>query len=441
MLKPRTSMYRTPPHCPVAARRLTLWAASLMGAAWLSVAVVSAQDTAEGDGPRTIQYTIQQGDTCYGIAQRFFGNPRQCHEIIYRYNPHMGNDPHNIRPGVTITIPVRDQNAPDARVTRANRDVQARSSGSGAWRAARRGLGLFRGWHVSTEEESSAELTFRDETQVQMRENTLVIIYGGSSAQSARRQTSQATLERGTLRSRLGSQRLAVETPSGGADLNGGSSVVSVDDEGASRVSNHDGGTAAVRSADGATVRVRPGFGTAVERGQRPMRPRPLPPAPTLVDGSPTRFVGLAEVGGTIRGEWTEVENARSYRVEISTEADGSGLIAAVQAPSTTRSFEVHRLPPGTYYVAFATIDEHGLESRPSARTALDVGLVGIQRPGQELNADDVQAGDWARAADVVAVPRGTRLVSPEGFRCRLSDEPAPVGRRSGCRHRSGRDH
>ena len=40
-------------------------------------------------------------------------------------------------------------------------------------------------WHVSTEEAASAEVTFRDESQIQMRENTLVIIYGGTANDTA----------------------------------------------------------------------------------------------------------------------------------------------------------------------------------------------------------------------------------------------------------------
>jgi phage tail protein X len=197
---------------PRTSQRAVLGALLVTALALVLRAPAAAQD---GGGEDTILYTIQVGDTCYGIAQRFFGNPRQCHEVIYRYNPHMGSDASNIRPGVTITIPVRNQNAPDARVTRTARDVQARSSSSADWRSARRGLGLYRGWHVSTEESASAEVTFRDESQIQMRENTLVIIYGGTAENTARRRTSQATLERGTLRSRLGDLRLQVATPSG----------------------------------------------------------------------------------------------------------------------------------------------------------------------------------------------------------------------------------
>lgn len=380
----------------------------------------------DGSGEETIRYTIQVGDTCYGIAQRFFGNPRQCHEVIFRYNPHMGTDASNIRPGVTITIPVRNQDAPDARVTRTAREVQARSSSSADWRSARRGLGLYRGWHVSTEEAASAEVTFRDESQIQMRENTLVIIYGGSADNTARRRTSQATLERGTLRSRLGDLRLQVDTPSGETELNGGSSVVTVDGEGGSVVSNHSGGAARVRGASGAPVTVQPGFGSTVVRGERPARPRPLPAAPQLTAETQRTVIGVVGTGGTLVGEWAEVPNAAYYRVELSSEADGSGLIAAVQAPASIRRFEVHRLPAGTYYLALATIDATRLESRPSERVPLSVALVGLQAPGApEADLTSVAEGDWGRAASAPAVLRGTRFFSPAGFACGLSDGPA----------------
>jgi len=404
-------------------KRAVMSALFVSALALLPRAPAAAQD---GGGDDTIQYTIQVGDTCYGIALRFFGNPRQCHEVIYRYNPHMGSDASNIRPGVTITIPVRNQNAPDARLTRTAREVQARSSSSADWRSARRGLGLYRGWHVSTEESASAEVTFRDESQIQMRENTLVIIYGGTAENTARRRTSQATLERGTLRSRLGDLRLQVATPSGEAQLNGGSSVVTVDGEGSSVVSNHSGGSARVRGATGAPVTVRPGYGSTVVRGERPARPRPLPATPTLTGETRRSVVGVVGAGGTLVGEWAEVPGAAYYRVELSSEPDGSGLIAAVQAPATIHRFEVHRLPAGTYYLALATIDSARLESRPSERIPLTVSLVGLQAPGApEADRTSVTEGDWGRPAEAPAVLRGTRFFSPDGFACGLADGPA----------------
>lgn len=392
-------------------------------AAFLLPGHALAQEQDSGD-EETIRYTIQRGDTCYGIAQRYFGNPRQCHEVIYRYNPQMGRDPHNIRPGVTITIPVRrprqsNDEGPDARVTRRRQSVQARASASAQWGPAQRGQSLFRGWRVNTESGASAELTFRDSSRVQMRENTLVIIYGGESSRTSRRATGQATLERGTLRSRLGELRMQVDTPDASAALNGGSSVISVDEEGTARVSNHSGGGARVRSGSGgAPVTVQPGFGSEVARGQRPSRPRRLPAAPSLEEGTPTVVVGIAEQGATLRASWSEVPNARSYRVEISTEEDGTGLIAAVQAPANVRSVEVHRLPAGTYYIGLATIDRRRFESRPAARRGVRAAIVGLQAPGSDEPQTDVETGDWTTTPEAPTTLRGTRIVSPEGLTC-----------------------
>ena len=102
---------------PRTSQRAVLGALLVTALALVLRAPAAAQD---GGGEDTILYTIQVGDTCYGIAQRFFGNPRQCHEVIYRYNPHMGSDASNIRPGVTITIPVRNPNAPDGNMRHPN---------------------------------------------------------------------------------------------------------------------------------------------------------------------------------------------------------------------------------------------------------------------------------------------------------------------------------
>ena len=263
-------------------------------------------------------------------------------------------------------------------------------------------------------------------SQIQMRENTLVIIYGGSADNTARRRTSQATLERGTLRSRLGDLRLQVDTPSGETELNGGSSVVTVDGEGSSVVSNHSGGSARVRGASGAPVTVRPGFGSTVVRGERPARPRPLPATPQLTADTSRSVIGVVGTGGTLVGEWAEVPNAAYYRVELSSEADGSGLIAAVQAPASIRRFEVHRLPAGTYYLALATIDGTRLESRPSERVPLTV-LNFVMRTGKSIVLDDAADGDWSRDGSRLAFVHWRELDAQDIERVRRQLEALPL--------------
>ncbi|MFK7998311.1 MAG: hypothetical protein AB8H86_01895 [Polyangiales bacterium] len=369
----------------------------------------------------TYEYTVREGDTCAAIAGRAFGNRRR-YDIIHLYNPNMGPPPHRLVAGSTLTLP--RNTGPDARITAFQREVQARQPSATDWRSASRGLGLFRGWRVNTLEESTAELTFQDDSQVHMRENTLVIIYGGSDESARRVTTTRAELQRGTLRSHLGALRLQVDTPGSETSLDGGDAVVSVDPEGTSRVSNHDGGQARVRSSSGGTVRVAPGFGSAVARGQRPTRPRPLPPAPTWVDG-PARFSGIASEGGSISGEWSAVETARVYRIEVRKSGE-EAVVAAAEVPNNVTRFEVHRLPAGEYEVRLSTLDNEFFESRPSQARTVHVALARLVIPGVET--EDALPDP---SADV-ETPRallGTIVAAPEGLNCSLqSAAPSTVG-------------
>ncbi|MEM6956521.1 MAG: FecR domain-containing protein, partial [Myxococcota bacterium] len=294
------------------------------------------------------------------------------------YNPQIGPPPHHLQPGTILRLP-RAGIRPDAELTFARRDVQARQPSASDWSRAEEGLDLFRGWRVNTLDESRAELTFADDSQVQMRANTLVIIYGGE-ARRARRSTTRAELQRGTLRSHLGELRLQVDTPGGETRLRGGDAVVSVDDEGTSTLSNHEGGQAEVRGRSGGRVRVAPGYGSRVARRSRPTPPRPLPPAPTFESGS-THFVGLASEGATLTASWGAVPDARVYRVELRI-AGETPVVAAAEVPANVRNVEVHRLPAGTYEVRLSTIDTSFFESRPSEPRSATVALLELDGEG-----------------------------------------------------------
>jgi len=111
-----------------------------------------------------------------------------------------------------------DAGEPDATLAAARRRVEARGPRAERWSGARVGQPLEGGWQVATHDASSATLAFRDESVLEMREHTLVVIYGGSR-RLARRTDARATLERGALRSRLSELAgiVDVETPRWGA--------------------------------------------------------------------------------------------------------------------------------------------------------------------------------------------------------------------------------
>jgi hypothetical protein len=400
-------------------------------------------------------YTVQEGDTCTGIAQRVLGD-RSAYELIHRYNPAMGPSPHKLVAGTVLKLPrvgKSDGPAPDARLTDKLGQVAVKEPTVEDWQHALRGMPLFRQWRVRSQQRSSAEVTFRDGAAIQMRENTVVIIYGSSKRATLQRVLT-ASLESGALRTRLAeldkATTVVVETPSAESRVQAGEALVSVDDGGTSRVANHRGGAVRVRSrtrgrAKGRTVQVAEGMGSQVDPGKEPSPPRPLPATPVWVAGE-RAFAGEAERGGRIRGAWEPVDGAARYRIEVAASADGKELVATAEAPATATDFEMHRLPPGTYHVSIAAIDGQGFEGKPSPREAMTVVALQVQPLGAkaaattagedpaaqgddhgEAEAAGEEAADIDRTAPVAAraVVQGSTILAPDGMTCGLGKDAA----------------
>lgn len=390
---------------------------ALIGAALL-LAVVASHGRAAAQ-PDWVEYTVREGDTCAAIARRTYGSARR-YDLIHRLNPDMGPTPHRLRAGTVLRLPRAgaDTAGADARLTAVHRSVRARPPRGEGWRPARAGQDLGRGHQVVTDEASSAEVRFRDDSVVQMREHTLVIIYGGSRRLA--RRTTSATLERGALRSRLDelAGSLAVSTPSSEAEVHGGQAIVTVAGDGTSRVVNLEGRPATVTGGS-VSVSVPPGTGTVVRRDSRPTPPRPLPQPPRWANDLAGRFVGLTGRGGTLRGSWVPIEAAAAYRVEVAQRPDGDDVVAAAVVSGEVHDFEIHGIPYGTYYLSVASIDRDGLEGRPSPRRAMSVMEARIIQPGGgEPRTEPYDPGDPSRPWGPPTVLPGTWIVAPVGLRC-----------------------
>ncbi len=404
---------------------------ALLGLALLAPGLAAAQPPS---GVETFEYVVAEGESCPAIAARVYGDRRR-YDVVHAYNPDLGPLPHRLRPGQRLVLPIVDARAdgPDAEVTGMQPAVRGRPGEARDWCSLALGSDLARGWRVNTLERAFAELTFRDETQVSLRENTVVVIFG-ASASDTRQSASEAQLDRGSLRARLAELRgrgVRVTTPSARAELSGGAAVVSVDETDTSRVSNHEGRAARVTSPDGrGAVNVAPGMGSEVARGARPSPPRPLPPAPRWIDAQPARWVGVHR-RTTVRGEWTPVPVARVYRVEITRGERGAGLVAAVEVPSEVTRFEVHGLPPGRYHARVSVIGRDFFESRPSERYSFELVLGRLRGPGEPEGAElRFDPGDPGEEVAALAVLPGSVLEAPAGYRCALEGgEPAATQR------------
>ncbi len=371
---------------------------------------VAARAQAQQDGA-LVEVRVQPGDTCRTVAARVFGDPRAI-ELIHRHNPELGPAPHRLVPGTVLRVPRPSE---PAELSAVYRRVERRAPEASLFEAARAGQDLPRGTHVRTHERSSAEITFEDQARVTVREQTLVIVYGGRR-RLVERPITRAELERGALRSRLGElagrRPLEVRTPSSQASFEG-DAVVRVEDDGTSRVSNH-ARTPATVIAAGARVRLPAGTGTVVRRGQRPQAPRVLLPAPRWRADIEGPVYGVAPRGATLSGGFEPVAGALRTRVEVARRPDGGDLVATLEVEGGASRFEAHFLPEGSLYVSLASIDEAGLEGRRSPWRAFTVRLIRLLAPGGMAIEP---------SHDPARVLPGTWVVAPRGMRCRIGGE------------------
>lgn len=374
-------------------------------------------------------YVVKPGDSCAAIARKVFGDARQWRRLGEHHPEFCGPKPGVMLPGTVLRLPWSGEPgvaAPsseieptqpepataDAQVTTVVQRVEAKAPDAPDWVQALRGTDLFRGWRVSTGDASAAELTFRDQSVLQLRQNALVIIYG-QTAQATRRPTSRARLERGELKSRLAelAGELTVETEAAETLLGPGVGLVSVDAAGASLVARHEGTPAVVKAA-GARVEVPAGTGSKIAKGQPPSPPTALPPTPTWAPGpsefGPHQPLTLA---------WSPVEGAARYRIEISRRADGGEPVASAEFSGPPLQLSL-ALPPGRYQATLAVLDATGFEGRPSAPRALALSPALIELPGGGIPSN----------LQPFLVPVGTRIVPPEGFRCGLDGQPPAEG-------------
>ena len=385
-------------------------------------------DTVRADSDVT-DYVVKDGDSCLSIAIHQLGD-RAALSTLHRLNPQLGPLPHHLVAGQILHLPAVVASAastePDAKLTRSRGSVEVRKPTESAWDAAKRGMDLFRAWRVGSRDQSSAELTFHDDSRLFMRENTVVIVYGPTEHRE-RTFGADAELERGTLEGRLaelrGGKAVVVRTPSSEATLGVGRSLIAVADSGDSIIGNHGGADLFLRAVNklhhpvGGKVIVKSDFGSKVRVGKPPEKPRPLPLAPQWASAS-GRFIAVPGVTTVVTGGWSAVANAATYRVTISTGIEDD--VTSVQVPATASSFEFRDLPVGAYHAIISVIDTEGFESKPSVAWPFEIVPVAIIAPGANI-VTPVPSTHVV----VASLPQGTDIAAPIGLQCAIGDGTA----------------
>jgi LysM repeat protein len=340
----------------------------------LSVPVLGQEQSADPmtlrplprSGDQVEWHTVTPGDTLEGITKRYLGNPALWREN-YRLNPQL-RDPNVLAPGQSIRIITsRPSEKREAVVTLVARNVESRRFPNQV-EPTQVGDRLREQDGVRTYVASSAELALDDASRLAIGENSLVYL-----------QRVDATLK--------GVQREAIEIRNGQAELaaqvapsdqreieifvGGTRAVPSPGADGASRTRarKSDTGGAAVMAyggssqveAAGASVAVAQGMGTTVPEDGPPNPPERLLEAPVLNAPAVAERFGYSNPPF----QWSPVDGAAGYTIEVCEDAQCSGLVARAADLEALRWF-AEPLPVGTLYWRVTAVSLSGLDGFPS---------------------------------------------------------------------------
>ncbi|MFO0748182.1 MAG: FecR domain-containing protein [Myxococcota bacterium] len=312
-------------------------------------------------------YVVQPGDSAWSIAAEFYGNGDK-YPVIYKFNGYVGLPPFLLSPGQVLRLPVLGR-GPEAQIEWLRRDVKAKPPRALDWRDAREKMNLWRLYRVSTGEASAAHIVFEDASDLRLREQALLVIYGASATAAAtqRNDKHEVVLEQGTIQGGLAkldadAAPLVVKTPSGQVDITGRLTQIQAEAL-ASMVSAFEGGARV--TAKGESVTVAEGQGTIVEKGKKPEKPRPLPAAPAWEDPSPALVVALpGDDAPAWEARWLPVDGAATYRVELAVNGDFKNVAYDAEVGAGVNRLRLEALGFGRWSVRVSTRDKSKLESK-----------------------------------------------------------------------------
>ncbi|MBL4689232.1 MAG: hypothetical protein JKY37_31860 [Nannocystaceae bacterium] len=171
-----------------------------------------------------------------------------------------------------------------------------------------------------------------------------------------------------------------------------------------------------------------------------------MPATPVWTAGSPTVFVVPAGGGGTLRGSWSAVEAADSYRVEIGQDKRGGFVSTAVVVPGDITQLEAHNLAPGKYFAIVSAIDDDAFESIPSRMLHAELRETALVGTGGAPIAIPA-ATEEPTVPKPIPLLVGTALTAPAGLQCAFGNgelSTAPIAMAVGeqvvaCQDEAGR--
>ena len=396
--------------------------------------------------PAIVDYTVLPGDSCGHIARRLYGDSHRV-DLIHQNN-NLGPLPHKLRPGLVLRLPVSasaGSREPDARLTFVRNQVEAYTPD---YHRGEKNEALAEGNRVGTLAASSAEISFVDETRMQLGEHSMVVIFGEDAPGSGRHRraagSQEATLLRGTLRAHLDElagpgpepprKPITVTTPAARVELpvRGSEVHVDVDPQRTTRLSVLRGRSQL--AAAGRRVQVPAGFGSRVNKGRPPTPPRPLPGAPQWAEsttlpavqlgrgGPPAVVLSYRPGGGPPAALWHR---------QLARDASFNDLLQDSRVPAAELTWALGELPAGELFVRVSAIDADRFEGPASPVRKTRVAVVKLVPGGADAPTAVLLPPDLFCGLDGEPLHRTGRVslpaARPHVVRCAATPEAGPA--------------
>lgn len=221
---------------------------------------------------------------------------------------------------------------------------------------------------INTGENSRAEITFADNSKIQISENTSMLILSPSKERASDKPQENVRLFNGNLFVKLqgqgkGNDKFLVKTSGSAIEFDSSNAgKVTVDSNQRATVSVFEGSNAKVKvgtsGSSDSTIEVERGFGFSMQGGNSTVRR--IPDQPELLAPDPA-LAALLAIPSPILFQW--VRRAPLTRLEVSNDAAFTSLV--YRHVFQTGDSVSMRLDSGQYYFRIASIDDYGIESKP----------------------------------------------------------------------------
>jgi hypothetical protein len=302
-------------------------------------------------------YTFVEGDNLWNLSEKHLDSVTRFEQLQKINNI---TRPKYIPPGTRIRVPlawIRSNPVP-ATITTFTGSAEIQRAGQTKSRAIEKGMKIYLGDKIRTANASSLSIKLADQSILTLHELSLVRFdhlsaHGTTGMVDSRLNLLEGRLETTVTPAAGPGSRFEIKTPSAISAVRGTEYRALTSNEG--RLSNIEvlHGKVAVQGVKQEKL-IEAGFGTQVIKGQDPLPPTKLLPAPVLTPIPPL----VEHVNWPI--SWAKVEGAKQYRIEISSSHEFETLLW--QQLTSHEQFNFPDFDDGHYAFRVRAIDHLQLE-------------------------------------------------------------------------------